>query len=302
MASPAQWVESTGRVNRSVAAGYSEHPRAATAVGEVIGEVLGRIDPHPDLAVLLVSGRHTAELESIVNAVRILVAPQVLIGSDVPMVFDGTEERAGADGLLLWAAHIGESAPKPFRFDPGDPAAGWHGPDGAPPAAGAVTLVLGQPDAPVRDIPGPVIGIGGSTGDGLVLLGSRVSGGAVAVQLDSAVISPFDFVLPLWEDLPDDSVTDPEPGGDPGPWPLADGYEPNLEHHGQVFDPGPGAGILLFAGRQNRAPMGARFDFEMVINRFSGAVGGALAPVVWSPAPPDRQDTAARAICGLVVR
>lgn len=273
----------------AVGAGYSEHPQAAVAVGEVVGDVLARVDPHPDLAVLFVSGRFVAVLDDVVAAIQALLAPQVLIGADVPVVFDGSDERAGTSGLLLWATHfpVGHGAEQPtvLTFDPSDHEAGWQSPNGTPQTATGVYLVLGQPTAPVSGLAGTVVGLGGSAGTGLVLNGARPQAGAVAVRLPAGAASAFHFTLPRWEDLPTES--------DPVPDPPPDDY-------GAVFDPGPGAGILLFAGQQVRGLLGARFDFEMAMERFVGATGGAMAQTVWLPTGSKRPETARRTICGLV--
>ena len=275
--------------------GYSQHPAPAAAVGEVVGDVLSRIDPHPDLAVLFASGRFIGELGSVVAAVQALLAPKVLVGSDVPRVFGGSDDRPSADGLLLMAAHTGDHVDliTPVRYDPAETVLGWHTPDGSVLCDDAVTLALTEPAVSVADLPGTVVGVGGSTERRLVLNHTIYDGGGVGVQLPVSAAAPFDFTLPLWEDVVRDE------------WDAtAQEYieEHVLERHGELFDPGDGAGLLLFAARSALAPMGARFDFEIAFDRFSGSVAGALAPVVWSPEPRAAGGQKDRAICGLVLR
>lgn len=274
--------------------GYSEHPAAAAAVGEVVGDVLSRIDPHPDLAVLFSSGRFVAEIDQVVGAINVLLAPQVLIGSDVPRVFGGSDDRPATDGLLLWTAHLDDSDPiTPVRFDNQEPALGWHTPNGEAMTDDGVTLALTEPGVSTDGIPGTVVGVGGSSGHGLVINKSRFSGGGVGVQLPAAHAAPIDFTLPLWEDVVRDEWDE-----DAGEF-IEDHV---IERHGEMFDPGDGAGLLLFAARSAVAPIGARFDFEIAFDRFHGAIAGAVAPVVWSPGPPGPPDQKHRAICGLVLR
>ena len=54
------------------AAALSEHPVAATAVGEVIGEIIERVGVEPDLACLFVTAPHTGALEDIATATESL--------------------------------------------------------------------------------------------------------------------------------------------------------------------------------------------------------------------------------------
>lgn len=275
--------------------GYSQHPTPAAAVGEVVGDVLGRLDPHPDLAVLFASGRFTDQLGSVVAAVQTLLAPRVLVGSDVPRVFGGSDDRPSADGLLLLAAHTDKDADliAPIRYDPAEASLGWHTIDGAPLSEDGVTLALTEPAVGVAGVPGAVVGVGGSAEQRLILDHTIYPSGGVGVQLPTSVAKPFDFTLPLWEDVVRDE------------WDAAANEyveEHVLERHGEVFDPGDGAGLLLFAARSALAPMGARFDFEIAFDRFSGSVAGALAPVVWSPEPTAALGPKDRSICGLVLR
>jgi hypothetical protein len=253
------------------------------------------MDPHPDLAVLFASGRFTEQLGSVVAAVQALLAPKVLVGSDVPRVFGGSDDRPSADGLLMLAANADDGADPvtAIRYDPADPNIGWHTPDGSPLRDDRVTLVLTEPAVNAAEVPGPVVGVGGSTERRLVLDHSIYDGGGVGVQLPASLAAPFDFTLPLWEDVVRDE------------WDAtAQEYveEHVLERHGELFDPGDGAGLLLFAARSALAPMGARFDFELAFDRFSGSVAGALAPVVWSPGQAAVGGQKDRAICGLVIR
>ena len=74
------------------ASGLSEHPVAAHAVGEAVGQVLDVLDTSPDLAVLFVTAPHVGAMEDIAAAVRDLLRPQVLLGVTASSVVGGARE------------------------------------------------------------------------------------------------------------------------------------------------------------------------------------------------------------------
>src|SRR5687767_3845123 len=82
----------------------SEHPVAALAVGEVVGEVLDRLGPGPDLAVLFAGAAHTGALDDVVRAVDELLEPGLLVGCTAAGVIGRDREVEDAGGLALWAA------------------------------------------------------------------------------------------------------------------------------------------------------------------------------------------------------
>ena len=82
----------------------SEHPVAAHAVGEVVGEVLDRIGPGADLVVLFAGAAHTGALDDIVRAVNDLLEPGLLVGCTASTVVGRSREVEDAGGLSLWAA------------------------------------------------------------------------------------------------------------------------------------------------------------------------------------------------------
>lgn len=273
--------------------GYSQHPVVAEAVGEVVGDVLARMDPHPDIVVLLASGRYAAALGEVVPAVRTLLAPQVLIGSDVPQVYGGSDERSSADGLLLFASHLDTEEPViPVRYDPAGQEAAWRTGDGSPIAADGVCLTLTEPAYVSVDPPGRVIGAACSLGSGLILDGAGSLDGGVGIRFPPSAVEPFDAVLPVWEDV---AITawDDEAG--------AHVTEHTVRLRGQPFDPGPGTGLLVFAARGAGSPMSQQSAMEIVFDRYGGAVAGALAPAVRSPGNPVPAADRDRSICGLIV-
>ncbi|MBI2708403.1 MAG: FIST C-terminal domain-containing protein [Actinobacteria bacterium] len=95
------------------AAALSEHPVAAEAVGEVIGEVLEAVGPRPDLAALFVGAAHTGAIDEIAGAVQAVLAPVALLGTTAGMVLGRDREVEDRPAVALWAA----------RFPPGTPAA-----------------------------------------------------------------------------------------------------------------------------------------------------------------------------------
>jgi len=82
----------------------SEHPLATHAVGEVVGEVLDRLGPAPDLAILFAGAAHTGAMDDIVRAVNELLEPGLLVGCTASMVMGRSREVEDAGGLSLWAA------------------------------------------------------------------------------------------------------------------------------------------------------------------------------------------------------
>jgi small ligand-binding sensory domain FIST len=129
------------------AAALSEHPDAAAAVGEALGQVVERLgdgDP-PDLAVLFVTARHQGRIAEVAAAVRAALRPGVLIGCGAETVVGASREVEGGPGLSLWAGRTGPVTPVRLSATPtpdGPVITGW--PDPFPPDAAAL-LLLGEP-------------------------------------------------------------------------------------------------------------------------------------------------------------
>jgi small ligand-binding sensory domain FIST len=117
------------------AAAISEHPVAASAVGEVVGQVLEQLDGAADLACLFVSDVHRASIVAITSAVRELLAPATLLGCTTQSVVGGPQEVEHGPAIALWAGRTGPCTP--VRLD------AVRGPDG--------WGVGGLPDAIARD-------------------------------------------------------------------------------------------------------------------------------------------------------
>ncbi len=183
------------------AAAVSQHPVAATAIGEVVGEVLDGVGVAPDLAMLFVTAPHLRAVGDFVDVVRAALAPRVLLGATAMSVVGGHEEIEEVPAVTLWAGRVG--AVRGLRLDAFRDADGWAI-TGLPRDIGDVprTLVLlADPstfptDAFVRQVSAtaPLLTVvGGLASAGtrqsanrLVLDGLLLDDGAVAVLLDDA--------------------------------------------------------------------------------------------------------------------
>jgi small ligand-binding sensory domain FIST len=93
------------------ASGLSEHPVAALAVGEAVGQVLDVLDTSPDLVVVFVTAPHVGAIDDIAAAVRDLLRPEVLLGVTASSVVGGAREIEEQPAISLWAASIGPVVP-----------------------------------------------------------------------------------------------------------------------------------------------------------------------------------------------
>src|SRR5437879_4030805 len=130
------------------AAGLSEHPITAAAVGEVAGQVLeglGAGARPPDLAVLFVTSPHAGALEDAARAVRTVLRPGALVGCAAETVVGGGREVEEQAAVSLWAGHTGPVAPFHLRLETtpdGDTLVGW--PESVP-ATPSALLLLADP-------------------------------------------------------------------------------------------------------------------------------------------------------------
>ena len=185
------------------AASLSEHPVAASAIGEVVGDVGERLGGAPDIAVLFVTGDRAGALEDMAAAVQTILDPDALIGATAGGVLAGRRGVEERPGVALWAARLGRrAAPLHITAEPSEE--GWRF-DGLPldelERAGSLVLVADPFTTPVEDLlatvravnPGlPLIGGMASAargpGGNRLVVGSRVvSHGAVGLLLDPSV-------------------------------------------------------------------------------------------------------------------
>jgi small ligand-binding sensory domain FIST len=199
------------------AAAVSEHPVAASAVGEVVGQVIESLAGPADLALLFVGQAHIGSIGAITAAVRDLLQPRTLLGSTTHTVVGGPQEIEGAPAIALWAASIGTCTP--LRLEP------WHGPEGwvvpglpAPTDEPRTMILLGDPFTFDAE---PVVDAMASAWPGLTVVGGLVSGvtgpGRGRLLLDGAVHTDAAVAVLLPPDLPVRAVVSQgtRPIGDP---------------------------------------------------------------------------------------
>lgn len=85
----------------------SQHPVAADAVGEVIGDLLAADDRPPDLVVAFLSPHHERFVHEIGSAIDRLLHPGALVGATAAGVIGGRTEIEDGPAMSLWAAWIG---------------------------------------------------------------------------------------------------------------------------------------------------------------------------------------------------
>ena len=184
------------------ASALSTHPVTTQAVGEVAGQVLERLGPHPDLALLFVTPPHAGALEDAAAAVRSVLEPSTLIGCAAVSVVGTAREVESEPGVSLFAGRVGPVAP--LRLEtvegPERPAVvGWPSPTPFEPSA---VLLLADPfsfpaevfhqDLSARHPGLPVVGGNASAAQGpggnrMVIDGRVVQEGAVGALLGPGV-------------------------------------------------------------------------------------------------------------------
>jgi small ligand-binding sensory domain FIST len=93
------------------AAALSQHPSAADATAEVVGQLLERGVARPDLAVLFATPHHGEAFAEISGTVRTLLSPGRLLGASAVAVIGGSEEVEDGPALSLWTATLGAVPP-----------------------------------------------------------------------------------------------------------------------------------------------------------------------------------------------
>lgn len=186
------------------AAALSQHPLAATAVGEVAGELLERFDgERPDLLVCFASPHHVGTFEDITSALRRLLEPDVFLAQTAVSIIGGPREVEDAPAIAVWAARFDDAVLTPVSLrvvDTPDGAAvvGW--PEDS--VEGRTLILFADPftfptdpflsrlneDMPgLRVLGGLASAARGPGGNRLALDGAVTSEGAVGVFLDAAV-------------------------------------------------------------------------------------------------------------------
>ena len=186
------------------ASALSQHPIAATAVGEAAGELLEQLNGEGcDLAVCFASTHHVGAFEDIGPALRDILEPRVLVGGTAVAVVGGPHEVEETPALTVFAARLDGATLTPVTLrvqETPDGAAltGWPSLE-RPPAS---LLLFADPFTfPVdaflqrvnRDLPGlQIIGglasaAGSPGGNRLVLDDHVVDEGAVGVFVDGGI-------------------------------------------------------------------------------------------------------------------
>ena len=184
------------------ASALSEHPTPAVAVGEVVGQVLERLDGAPDLALLFVTPPHAGALEDAAYTVQKALRPGALLGCAAVSVVGGGREVELEPAVSLWAGRTGPVTPfhlTVVQTPDGPTFTGW--PDTVPDDPTAMLLIPDPFTFPVEalldrlatDRPGlPVVGGMASAanhpgGNRLVLGDQVLTSGAVGAFLGPGV-------------------------------------------------------------------------------------------------------------------
>ncbi len=196
-------------MSRPFAAGLSQHPSPAVAVGEVVGQVLDGLvldspdpDCQPDLALLFVTPPHAGALEDAARAIRATLRPRALLGCAAVSVVGGGREVEQTPAVALWAGMTGPVTPfhLTVRDTPdGTAVTGW--PDTIPDDPSALLLLpdpfsfpvdpflerLGQDQPGLQVVGGMASAARGPGGNRLVVDDRVVSVGAVGAFLPSTL-------------------------------------------------------------------------------------------------------------------
>ena len=163
----------------------SSHPDAATAVGEVVGQVMDQLGPGPDVAVVFLSPSHIQRAADIARTVLQTLSPGHLLGCSAGVVLAQRQEVENAPGLVLWAGRTGQA--RTIRLDGGrlplDLAAGSSVLLVADPFTFDADVLLDSIPADVSVVGGLASAAGRSGGNRLLLDGDSFSDGAVAMVL-----------------------------------------------------------------------------------------------------------------------
>ena len=129
------------------AAAMSEHPVAAQAVGEIVGQILEDLaGERADLVFVFVSPHFAGTTEDVVGVLRTVLAPRALVGATHAAVVGGGREVEGTPAISVWAGVGAGLAGRVVHLDvvPGEQGGadlvGW--PDDVD---GSTLLLLGDP-------------------------------------------------------------------------------------------------------------------------------------------------------------
>jgi len=195
-------------MSAQLGAALSEHPVAASAVGEAVGEILESVGERPDLLCLFVTAPHVGALEDIAQAVDAVLRPGVFVGATGNAVVGGGRGVEDEPGLSLFAARLDRELTA-VRLTADQTPDGWvvGGVDHAAARRAGTLLLLPDPfsfpvDAFLAELrqDHPHLGVLGGMasaargpgGNRLIFGGDLVNHGAVGVLLGGA---PVDSVV-----------------------------------------------------------------------------------------------------------
>ena len=89
------------------AVALSEHPDPGIAVGEVVGQVLDRIGPGPDLAVVFITGHPARTVQQLGTTIRSTLGARTLLGATAVSVLAHRQELEEGTAIVLWAGRTG---------------------------------------------------------------------------------------------------------------------------------------------------------------------------------------------------
>ena len=172
------------------AVALSEHPDPGVAVGEVVGQVLDRIGPGPDLAVVFMTGHHVSSAQELGPTIRSTLGAQTLLGATAISVLAHRQEVEEGAAIALWAGRTGtcralrlKSSSAPLtNLEPGSSMVVLADPFTYDPS-----LLLSTVPSKVDLVGGLASASSQAGGDRLLLDDATYADGAVAVGLPSDI-------------------------------------------------------------------------------------------------------------------
>jgi small ligand-binding sensory domain FIST len=89
----------------------------------VVGQVLDAVGPEPDVAMVFVTGGHLGQIDEVVDAVRAMLAPGLLVGSSAVSIIGNAREVEERPAISLWAGRI--DGVVPVRMEAQRSTGGW---------------------------------------------------------------------------------------------------------------------------------------------------------------------------------
>ena len=127
------------------AASLSTHTDPGVAVAEAVGEIIDKLGPSPDLALLFVSGAFVTQVKDLVHAVNEILKPGTLLGSTAISVVSGEKEVEDQTAISMFAGNFNGYA-TPIRLGEGVPTSdGWETGEGQEFDSPHTLLVLADP-------------------------------------------------------------------------------------------------------------------------------------------------------------